>query len=49
MQFHSYFFIFVFLPLALAGWYLLNRLKRFKTGTGISHRDVPVGFMPGTM
>ena len=34
MQFHSYFFIFVFLPLALAGWYLLNRLKRFKLAQG---------------
>ena len=34
MLFHSYFFIFVFLPLSLAGWYLLNRMKRFKLAQG---------------
>ncbi|HIV90762.1 MAG TPA: MBOAT family protein [Candidatus Eisenbergiella stercoravium] len=34
MLFNSYFFIFVFLPLSLAGWYLLNRLKRYKLAQG---------------
>ena len=34
MLFNSYFFIFVFLPLSLAGWYLLNRMKRFKLAQG---------------
>ena len=34
MLFNSYFFIFIFLPLCLAGWYLLNRLKRFRTAQG---------------
>ncbi len=34
MLFHSYFFIFVFLPLSLVGWYLTNRLKRFKLAQG---------------
>ena len=27
MLFNSYIFIFLFLPLTLAGWYLLNHLK----------------------
>ena len=30
MLFNSYIFIFLFLPLALAGYYLLNYLKRYK-------------------
>ena len=34
MLFQSYFFIFVFLPLSLGGWYLLNRLKRFSLAQG---------------
>ena len=34
MLFHSYFFILVFLPLSLSGWYLLNRMKRFKLAQG---------------
>ena len=34
MLFNSYFFIFVFLPFSLAGWYLLNRLKQFKLAQG---------------
>lgn len=34
MLFHSYFFLFVFLPLALAGWYLFNQLKQRKAAQG---------------
>ena len=34
MLFHSYFFLFVFLPLALAGWYLFNQLKLRKAAQG---------------
>lgn len=30
MLFNSYIFIFLFLPLALAGWYLLNNLKAYR-------------------
>lgn len=30
MLFNSYIFIFIFLPIALAGWYGLNRLKLYK-------------------
>lgn len=29
MLFNSYIFIFLFLPLALAGWYLLNKLEKY--------------------
>lgn len=34
MLFHSYLFLFLFLPLALAGWYLLNQLKLRKAAQG---------------
>lgn len=34
MLFNSYIFIFLFLPLALAGWYWLNRLGRYKLAQG---------------
>lgn len=30
MLFNSYIFIFLFLPIALLGWYILNRLKAYK-------------------
>ena len=30
MLFNSYIFIFLFLPLTLAGWYLLNKLEKYK-------------------
>ncbi len=30
MLFNSYVFIFLFLPLALAGYYILNYLKKYK-------------------
>ena len=43
MLFHSYFFILVFLPLSLSGWYLLNRMKRFKLAQDISS-GCPCGF-----
>lgn len=34
MLFHSHIFIFVFLPLVLAGWYGLNRIKWYKAAQG---------------
>ncbi|MDO4292271.1 MAG: MBOAT family O-acyltransferase [Eubacteriales bacterium] len=34
MLFNSYLFIFAFLPLLLAGWYFLNRKKRFRLAQG---------------
>ena len=34
MLFHSYFFIFVFLPPSLSAWYLFNRMTRFKLAQG---------------
>ena len=40
MLFNSYIFIFIFLPLALLGWYGLNRIKKYETAkvflTGMS-------------
>ena len=30
MLFNSYIFIFIFLPMALLGWYGLNRLKKYE-------------------
>ncbi len=40
MLFNSYIFIFIFLPLALFGWYGLNRIKKYETAkvflTGMS-------------
>ena len=30
MQFNSYLFIFIFMPLVLIGWYGLNRLRRYR-------------------
>ena len=30
MLFNSYIFIFLFLPLVLAGWYLFNNLKAYR-------------------
>lgn len=34
MLFNSYIFLFLFLPLALAGWYLLNRFRQYKLAQG---------------
>ena len=34
MLFNSYFFLFLFLPLALIGWYALNRMGRLKIAQG---------------
>ena len=34
MLFNSYFFLFLFLPLALAGWFLLNRCRQYKLAQG---------------
>lgn len=33
MQFNSYLFIFIFLPLVLIGWYGLNRLRKYNLAT----------------
>ena len=33
MLFNSYIFIFIFLPIALIGWYGLNRLGKYKTAS----------------
>ena len=33
MLFNSYLFLFLFLPLALAGYYLLNHFGRFRSAT----------------
>lgn len=34
MLFNSYFFLFLFLPLALGGWFLLNRCRQYKLAQG---------------
>ena len=34
MLFNCYFFLFLFLPLALIGWYALNRMGRLKIAQG---------------
>ena len=31
MLFNSYIFIFIFLPITLAGWYALNRIKAYES------------------
>ncbi|MDO4285689.1 MAG: MBOAT family protein, partial [Eubacteriales bacterium] len=31
MLFNSYVFLFLFLPIALLGWYLLNRARLYRT------------------